>query len=158
MRRLVATACALALVATLASTTAVAGAGTTISASGTWAWVNTNMKTETLGGTLVYSGDEEGTWSGTLKGSSYDIFQMTAVPSTGLSWGVLTVTLTGSVAGKAGTLTMWLTLRKPAGGAMGGTWTVLSGAKALAGATGSGTWVSAGTGSNATYKGKITLK
>jgi len=157
MRRLMAAVLALALVATLTSATAVSGTGAPTPVSGIWTWVNTHMSTEALGGTLVYSGDEKGTWTGTFKGGSYDIFQMTAVPSTGLEWGVLTAMFTGTAADKAGTLTMWFTIRKPAGGSMGGTWTALSGTKALAGATGSGTWTSPG-GSKAAYKGNITVK
>jgi hypothetical protein len=138
---------------------------TTTHVSGNWSWVNNSATITTLdNGDMLVDGDEYGTWTGTFAGSSYDVFEMTFAPPLegpewGAAWGTLTATFKGKVGGKNGHMTMFFTIREAANSTvMTGTWVILSGTKALKHVSGSGTWVSSGFDSSATYAGMIRWK
>lgn len=174
MRRAVAVSVALILVMTLASAASATRPGTAKNVSGTWAWVYTNrIFTLMPTGDMIVDGTDTGTWTGTFEGSSDEVFRATRTPPFGAFvvggtwgdvWGALTVTFTGRVDGKRGSMTMWVTYHRPAnsqapadGLGMSGTWTILSGTEALKNVSGNGTWVSAADGaSSAPYEGTIT--
>jgi hypothetical protein len=119
-------------------------------------------------GEQMFSGDEYGTWTGTFKGTSYDVFEMTFAPPIwvteadtewGPAWGTLTATFKGTIGGKRGMATIYFTIREEANTwVMTGTWVILSGTKALKHVSGSGTWVSSGFDSSADYAGTIRWK
>jgi hypothetical protein len=161
---------ALVLVMSLATAASAKPPGSTTDVSGAWTWVNssytiTNMFEGPGPGDTLFAGDEVGTWTGTFEGQSYDVFEMTFAPPNGpedlevfgAAWGTLTATFTGRVSGKNGSMTMWITIREPKNSwVMTGTWTILSATEALKGISGTGTWVSSGIDSSATYAGTVT--
>jgi hypothetical protein len=160
---------AVVLAIALAPSAAAAPPGSTTAVSGHWTWINNSATVTDLDtGEQLVSGDEFGTWTGTFKGTSYDVFEMTFAPPIwltdadtewGPAWGTLTATFTGRMGGKNGTATMYFTIREAANTwVMTGTWVILSGTKALKHVTGSGTWVSSGFDSSADYAGTIRWK
>jgi len=160
---------ALLLAMVLGSTALAVPPGTTSAVSGGWSWVNNSATvSDGPGGTMVFAGDEFGTWTGSFRGTSYDVFTMTFYPPLetaenpgvlGPAAGDLTATFKGKVGVNRGTMTMYFTIWEPANSyVMTGTWTILSGTKALKHVRGSGTWVSSGVDSTATYAGTITWK
>ncbi len=135
--------------------------------SGGWSWVNVSSTETTLtGGNKLFAGDEIGTWTGTFKGTSYDTFAMTLTPpfdwdnnDYGPAWGTLMSYYTGTVAGKKGSMVVFFTIEEPADDpVMVGHWVIMCGTEGLANLRGSGTWVSSGVDSSATYKGRIAWK
>ena len=135
--------------------------------SGDWSWVNTSWEeTQTAGGNKLMTGDEVGTWTGAFQGSSYDVFAMTGTPPFdydnnlyGVSWGTLTCSFTGKVAGKKGSMMVFFTIEEPANDpVMAGHWVIVCGTEGLARLSGSGTWVSSGVDNSATYKGRLAWK
>ena len=160
---------ALLLAMILGSTALAVPPGTTSAVSGGWTWENNSATvSDGPGGTMVFAGDEFGAWTGSFRGTSYDVFTMTFYPPLeteanpkvlGPAMGDLTATFTGKVGVNRGTMTMYFTIWEPADSyVMTGTWTILSGTKALKHVRGSGTWVSSGVDSSATYAGTITWK
>jgi hypothetical protein len=174
MRRILAVGVALVLVVTLASAASARRPGTTTDVSGTWTWIYTNrVFTPMPTGDMVVDGIDTGTWTGTFEGTSDEVFRATRTPPFGAFvvggtwgdvWGALTVTFSGRVDGKHGSMTMWVAYHRPAnshapadGLGMSGTWTILSGMEALANVSGRGTWISDADGaSSAHYVGTIT--
>ncbi len=160
-------AAVLALVLVAAAGAAPPGSRTPV--SGHWTWINNGATVADLDtGEQVVSGDEYGTWTGTFKGTSYDVFEMTFAPPIwvteadkewGRAWGTLTATFKGTIGGKRGMATIYFTIREEANTwVMTGTWVILSGTKALKHVSGSGTWVSSGFDSSADYSGTIRWK
>ena len=158
-----------ALVAVLAPAAGAAPPGSTKAVSGHWTWINNSYEVTDLDtGEQLFSGDEYGTWIGTFKGTSYDVFEMTFAPPIsrtgeetvwGPAWGTLTATFTGTMGGKNGRATLYFTIREAANTwVMTGTWRILSGTKALKHVTGNGTWVSSGFDSSADYSGMLRWK
>jgi hypothetical protein len=156
---------ALILVLTIAPAAQAATPGSATQVTGGWTWVNTGATFEPLpDGSLLISGTEEGTWSGSFRGSSTDVFQMTQTPPVddpvhwGPGWGTLTASFHGKVGVKNGTMTMHITFWWAADDPIyHGTWEILSGTGALKHVTGSGTWVS-GVDASATYAGTVYWK
>ncbi len=139
-----------------------ASPGTTTEVSGAWSWVSVSYAQTPLDdGSILAAGTRAGTWTGTLRGSSYDVFEMTWTPPFGdtvhgAAWGTLTAVFTGRVSGRHGTLTLLFSMREPADDALlSGTWVIVSGTKGLRHVRGSGTWVGSGVDSSATYGGTI---
>jgi hypothetical protein len=139
----------------------------TTKVSGDWSWVNTSWEeTVTAGGNKLMTGDEVGTWTGTFKGTSYDVFAMTAMPPFdydnnlyGAGWGTLTCSFTGKVAGKKGSMMVFFTIEEPANDpVMTGHWVIVCGTEGLARLSGRGTWVSSGVDNSAKYKGRLAWK
>ena len=112
-------------------------------------------------GSILAAGTRAGTWTGTLEGTSYDVFEMTWTPPFGdmvhgAAWGTLRTVFTGGVGGRNGTLTMLFTLREPADDpVISGTWFIVSGTRGLRHVSGGGTFVGSGIDSSATYGGTI---
>jgi hypothetical protein len=158
-----------ALAVALAPAAGAAPPGSTTAVSGHWTWINNSYTVTDLDtGEQLFAGDEYGTWTGTFKGTSYDVFEMTFAPPLavtgeetewGPAWGTLTASFTGTMGGKNGRATMYFTIREAANSwVMTGTWTILSGTKALKHVSGSGTWVSSGFDSSADYSGTLRWK
>jgi hypothetical protein len=158
-----------ALSVMLAPAAGAAPPGSVSAVSGHWTWINNSATVVDLEtGEQVFSGDEFGTWTGTFKGTSYDVFEMTFAPPIwltdadtewGPAWGTLTATFTGTMGGKHGRATLYFTIREAANSwVMTGTWVILSGTKALKHVSGSGTWVSSGFDSSADYAGTLRWK
>jgi hypothetical protein len=149
-------------VMTHAPTAPRASFGTTTEVSGAWSWVSVSYAQTPLDdGCILAAGTRAGTWTGTLEGSSYDVFEMTWAPPFGdrvhgAAWGTLTAVFTGRVGGRNGSLTVLLSMREPADDALlSGTWVIASGTKGLRYVRGSGTWIGSGVDSSATYDGTI---
>ena len=137
----------------------------TTKVSGDWSWENTGAKvTDLPDGNKLITGDEVGTWTGTFKGTSYDVFAMTGMPpfaddDYGAQWGTLTCYFTGTVAGKKGNMMVFFTIEEPANDpVMTGHWVIVCGTDGLARLSGRGTWVSSGVDSSAKYKGRLAWK
>lgn len=167
MRRLVAVCIALVVALAAVPATAAAPAGTTTSVSGGWTWVNTGATWDPMpDGSLLISGTEIGTWTGSFNGTSTDVFQMTQTPPLddpdhwGPGWGTLTAAFEGKVGVKTGSMTLYVTFWWAADASVyTGTWTILSGTGgALKHVTGSGTWGSPDGGATYTYTGSVTWK
>jgi hypothetical protein len=159
------TCVALVLASVLVPAAGAARPGSATAVSGHWTWINNSYTVTDLDtGEQLFAGDEYGTWIGTFKGMSYDVFEMTFAPpfeesEWGPAWGTLTATFTGSMAGKNGSATMYFTIREAADTwVMTGTWVILSGTKALKHVSGSGTWISSGFDSSADYSGTLRWK
>jgi hypothetical protein len=149
-------------VMTHAPTAPRASFGTTTEVSGTWSWVSVSYAQTPLDdGSILAAGTRAGTWTGTLEGTSYDVFEMTWTPPFGdtvhgVAWGTLTAVFTGRVGGRNGTLRILLTMREPADDpVITGTWVIVSGTKGLRPVRGGGTWVSSDVDSSATYDGTV---
>jgi hypothetical protein len=164
-RTLVLLACiAVVLAMALAPAASAARPGGATPVSGGWSWVNTGWNERTLpGGSHLATGDETGAWTGTFVGSSIDVFAMQLMPPFdyehnlyGPGWGTLKASFTGTVAGRSGAMTMLFTIYEPANDpVMVGSWVIVHGTGELACARGSGTWVSSGIDSSATYSGTV---
>jgi hypothetical protein len=158
-----------AMAVVLAPVAGAATPGSTQVVGGHWTWINNSATvTDRETGEQVFSGDEYGTWTGGLKGTSYDVFEMTFAPPIsrtgeetewGPAWGTGTAIFTGTMGGKNGQATLYITIREAANTwVMTGTWTILSGTKALKHVSGNGTWVSSGFDSSADYSGTLRWK
>jgi hypothetical protein len=155
----------LVLVLATAPAAMAAPPGSSTQVSGGWTWVNTGVTVDPMpDGSLLISGTEIGTWTGSFRGTSDDVFQMTQTPPVddpdhwGPGWGTLTATFDGKVGVKTGTMTMYVTFWWAADDIhYHGTWEILAGTGALKHVTGSGTWVS-GVGADATYAGSVHWK
>jgi hypothetical protein len=150
---------------TLGPAASTAPPGTTTEVSGAWSWVSISYTQTPLDdGSILAAGARAGTWTGAFEGSSCDVFEMTWTPPFGdtlhgAAWGTLTALFTGRVGGKNGTVTIIFTMREPANDpVITGTWVIASGTKAFRHLGGSGTWVSSGVDSSATYDGTIYRK
>jgi hypothetical protein len=85
MRRSLAAAAAIALVLTLAVAPAASAAspGTTTQVSSEWTWENTGATfTDLPDGSILFAGTEAGVFTGTFRGTSYDVFEITWFPPT----------------------------------------------------------------------------
>lgn len=145
MRRTILLVAVVALAATLfVPATAAESPGTDrrvlarTAAEGTWTWVNTAWEVwKTTEKVKYVSGSEEGTWTGSLEGSSSDTFGAKIWRHGGGLWAVLNISFTGTVEGKAGTLEILTDLGR---GDPCGTWTITSGTGDLTNMRGHGTW------------------
>jgi hypothetical protein len=167
MRRIVVLLCSLVLlVGVCVPSAAAATPGSATQVSGGWSWVNTGVTFEPQpDGSMLVSGTEAGTWTGSFRGTSRDVFQMTQTPPVddpdhwGPGWGTLTAAFEGKVGVKTGTMvlyiTFWWAADQPA---YEGDWTILSSTGALRHVTGHGTWGSADGGATYGYTGRVYWK
>jgi hypothetical protein len=160
MRRTILLLAAVALVAAVSIPVAVAAGSKTPSAispkkaEGTWTWVNTAWEVWKVTDKAKYvSGSEDGTWTGTLEGTSVDTFgaKLWRHSAGGGLEGALNISFTGTVEGKSGTLNIltWMIRYEACS-----PWTIASGTDELANTRGYGTWCWGDAG--AEYTGTIT--
>ena len=166
--RLIVAGIVVLLAMALVPTAQAAPRGCSTAVSGDWSWMTINYTVTPLpDGNQLFAGDENGTWTGTFKGTSYDVFAMTLTPPFGetdpnvygAAWGSGTVIFTGRVNGRHGSLVLDIWITEPANDpVMTGTWRIIFGTKALKHVSGHGTWVSSGVDSSAKYAGKLCWK
>ena len=151
--------CSVALVSILLTPTLIADASRRHDrprarfASGTWEYTP-GVKDFRYGDSYTFIlGDEDGTWTGTFTGTSYDVFSAVIQPSgiVYLHYGL--IFFEGTVDGKEGTLIISFAPGENIGGEWSGEWEILSGTDDLENLRGHGTWW--GPSKDLEYSGKI---
>jgi hypothetical protein len=135
-----------------------------VAASGQWTWWGGEfVPGKVVAGNQLFSGWENGAWTGTFQGSSYEPFWGISFKD-GSMWALITINFEGSVNGRRGSAVMQLTVNAPpadTGVAMNGRWVITSGSGGLRGLQGAGTWVFTGandTNGFADYCGAVWLR
>jgi hypothetical protein len=123
---------------------ATAASGRT-AVAGTWGWVNTLAEVKDLpsGGQVIY-GEETGTWTGNISGTSFDTFKAVFQPKGEDDWlfvGTLWVNFEGTVNGVSGEMLMRVNFADRGDGFMDGHWSIVKGWDGLEGVSGQGTWI-----------------
>lgn len=109
-------------------------------ASGEWKYTPIGSDTRSRNGYKFILGDEDGIWTGTFTGTSYDVFQAVEQSSGTVYLAYGLIFFEGSVDGKHGTLVIdfapgsgdWVTFS--------GRWKILSGTDQLENLRGQGVW------------------
>jgi hypothetical protein len=123
-------------------------------ASGTWTYVNTKKEiTKKADGNVFIYGEEEGTWTGTFEGTSFDYFEIVK-HSNGFVNCQGRISFEGTVKGEDGTLEILFVGKKDiAANHWMGKWVILSGTEGLKNLKGQGNWE--GPSADLDYSGMI---
>jgi hypothetical protein len=122
---------------------ATAASGRT-AVAGTWSWEGVAEVRDLPSGGQIINGQEDGVWTGSFSGDSFDTFKAVFQPNGengGFVVGTLWANFVGAVNGVNGKLLIRVNYADRNAGFMDGHWSIVKGWDGLEGVSGQGTWI-----------------